>query len=625
MRIENYVSLTRKFNGTGLFYASGSFGILDGNLPYHLEETADGRIYTYANEQVALRAEFRQEGEVMVRRDSLRNLTDSVLELNAFVNRFTMDGDDYEVYTQFNGWVNESRGGWQKLVTQVTAASQGIRTCDTAAPMMAFHNCYTGRNTVFHLMPNAQWQMNARVCSFFDKNVVMLETGFGDRSLHLKVAPGEEIFLSPVIFFTAKNKTDLDAYKLHNWFNVRYPRRKTPILYNSWLYCFDRLNIDELMHQADVAAEMGFEGFMIDAGWFGYGENWSASVGDWVERQTSGPCGRLGELSQHVRDKGMVFGLWFEPERAVHVSRAVAEHPQYYINGGLGSHFLDFANDKAVAYILDALSVNIEKYHIGWVKFDFNATIPIDPSGNGFYRYLQGQRKFVETLKARFPDLYLTNCAAGGYRMDLEQSTLFDSYWFTDNQGPYEGLQIVADTLKRLPTCMIERWTVQKYCESFPVYKGEPNGRMIHCNNGTWDFLIGIQDSYSEEFAKGGPMAFSCDLSSFSKAYKARWTEVIAKYKEDRDFYQTATARILVDTNPITVIQYADPELKTCYIQVFTRTTYADELVIFPVADANATYTWNNQILTGADILENGILVRPLKQNSCLVVELEVK
>lgn len=199
MRIENYISLNRKFNGTGLFYASGSFGILDGNLPYAVEEIAGGRIYTHSTDTVALRAEFRQEGDVTIRRDSLRNLTGETMELNAFVGRFAMDGDAYEVYTQFNGWVHESKGNWQKLVTQVTAASQGIRTCDSAAPIMGFHNCYTGKNTVFHLMPNAQWQMNARVCSFNDKNVVMLETGFCDRSLKLQVAPGEEIFLPPVL------------------------------------------------------------------------------------------------------------------------------------------------------------------------------------------------------------------------------------------------------------------------------------------------------------------------------------------------------------------------------------------------------------------------------------------
>ena len=117
-------------------------------------------------------------------------------------------------------------------------------------------------------------------------------------------------------------------------------------------------------------------------------------------------------------------------------------------------------------------------------------------------------------------------------------------------------------------------------------------------------------------------MAFSCDLGSFSEKYKNRWTEVIAQYKQDREFYQKATARILVESHPITVIQYADPGLKKCRIQVFVRTTYADELVIFPAVDKQASYAYGDQILTGEDILENGILVRPLKQNSCLALEL---
>jgi hypothetical protein len=57
-------------------------------------------------------------------------------------------------------------------------------------------------------------------------------------------------------------------------------------------------------------------------------------------------------------------------------------------------------------------------------------------------------------------------------------------------------------------------------------------------------------------------------------------------------------------------------------VQVFARTTYADELVIFPAVKKDLSYNCGDQILAGTDILENGILVRPLKQNSCLVVEL---
>ncbi len=446
----------------------------------------------------------------------------------------------------------------------------------------------------------------------------MLETGFYDRGLRLRVGAGECIELPDVVFFSAESKTDLDAYKLHEWFVRAYPRRMLPILYNSWMYCFDQLDIDALLRQADCAAEMGFEGFMIDAGWFGRGIDWGTEVGDWEENTVSGPCGRLIELSERVRERGMIFGLWFEPERAAPSSRALAEHPDYYI----ANKFLDFANPRAVDYMLGVISRQIEKYEIGWLKFDFNASIPYDPSGNAFYRYMQGQKDFIFRLRNRYPDLYITNCASGGYRMELGQGMLFDDFWLSDNQGPYEGIRIVKDTLKRMPSSLIQRWNVQKYCEDFPMYPDKKTGRMLHCNNATWDFLIGVQDSFSEAFMHGGPMGFSCDMDAFPTEYKKRWRDVIAQYKKDREFYKDATARILVDSDAVTVLQYADTKLEECILQIFTKTTYAHELILYPIVDETREYSCQDKILGGKDICENGIIIEQLKQNSAWTIKL---
>ena len=268
------------------------------------------------------------------------------------------------------------------------------------------------------------------------------------------------------------------------------------------------------------------------------------------------------------------------------------------------------------------ISEQIDKYRIGWVKFDFNASIPVDPSGDGFYHYLAGQRRFIERLREKYPDLYLTNCASGGYRMELGQGMLFDSFWLSDNQGPYEGIRIVKDTLKRLPTGLIERWNVQKHCDSIPSYHLAKTGRMIHCNDATWKHLIGVQDSFSEGFLHGGPMGFSCDLADFPDTYKQRWSEVIAQYKTDRNFYKNATARILVDSDPITVIQYADETLDECVLQIYTKTVYAAELCLYPVVKRQARYRCGDTLFEGAELLENGLPVDSLKDNSCLTLKL---
>lgn len=619
MLFKNLINFQEKAGFSGLFFASGSFGTIDGDCNYTYEEKGEDKIYRYSNGTIALVATFTQKKNgVVIRKDYLENLSKEPIEINGLCSRFCMDGNDYEVYTQYNAWQHESSGEWQKLVTQVTAASQGIRTCDSATPMMALHNLYTRKNTVFHLMPNAQWKMITRKFPQSVKEIVVVETGFNSDGLRLWAAVGEKIELPTIIFFTAESKTDLDAYKLHEVYNELYPRKALPVIYNSWLYCFDNLDVDALLNQVDCAAELGFEAFMVDAGWFGNGEDWSNAVGDWEENTVSGPKGRLIEISQRVREQGMIFGLWFEPERAKPESKAVKEHPDFYIN----KYLLDFSNPKAVEYITDVISKQIEKYDIGWLKFDFNDSIPLDPSGNAFYRYLQGQKRFTETLRQRFPHLYLTNCASGGYRMELYQGTMSDSFWLSDNQGPYKGLDIVKNTLKRMPTGLIERWNVQKYADGFLEYgiKGKV-GRMLSCNNATWDFIINVKDSFTKGFLTGGPMGWSCDLD-VPADYKALWKEWINEYKSNREFYKISTARILVDTEEISVIEYADTLFNRCVIQVFTKTTYACNLIVYPSVSDNAIYRMGDNKVNGSELVENGIVVEGLRENDCRTIEL---
>lgn len=620
MRLENYILPKGNLGAAGMFFACGSFGMVDGEVDYYHEKADNKEIYTYSNGSIILRAEFTiEKNGVAVRQDYFENISQETVEINSLLSRFRLDGNDYEVYTQFNGWQHESWGDWQKLVTEVVAKAVGMRGCDGATPMMALHNNLTGKNTVFHILPNAQWQITARKFPQSTKEAVMVEMGFYETGLHLKVAPGERINLPEIIFFNAESKIDLDAYKLHQWYNEMYPRKSMPVLYNSWLYCFDKINIDELLNQVDCAADLGFEAFMVDAGWFGKGEDWYGSVGDWSENMISGPAGRLSELSQKVRDKGMIFGLWFEPERAGCLSDAIKEHPELFLENA----YLDFANPAAVTYILEAVSSQIEKYNLGWVKFDFNASIPNDPHGEAYYRYHVGQKAFVKALKERFPDLYITNCASGGYRMELEQGSFFDSFWLTDNQGPFVGANVVKNTLKRMPTALIERWNVQNYCENFFRSQPKPKkGLMFSCNDASWDFIIHIDDSFTKCFLTGGPMGFTCELDNISEEYKEFWKNMIADHKKNRDFYMNATARILIDSEPITLIQYADYTLSRCVLHFFTKTTYAADLIIYPVVDRQASYMVMGETRTGEDIMENGIVVRGFLDHHCQELEL---
>ena len=617
MKIENYVDQRKILGASGLFFAAGDFGVIDGCATYTRTESEEKILYTHEGIGYRLVAEFSLDGEVFVRRGYFENTSQDTQTLHALTSRFRMDGCNYEVYTQSNGWMHESLGGWQNLVTEVRASAGGIRTCQGATPILGLHNIATGKNTVFHLLPNAQWSMAARKVSHSEKDVVVVEAGFSDTALALKVLPGEKIELPEVIFYRAESRMDLDAYKLHAYFNRRYPRKKMPVLYNDWLYAYGAVDIDDLCRQADTAADLGFEAFMVDAGWYGDGtSNWFESVGDWIENPKSGPAGRLSVLSEHVRSKGMRFGLWFEPERAGNESLALKKHPEFFFKGQYGN-FLDYSNPKAVDYILEALSECIDRYHLGWVKFDFNENLTVDPSHSGFYRYFKGQEEFIRRLREKYPDLYITNCASGGYRMELSQGRLFDSFWLSDNQEPVEGLRIVKDTAKRMPPSLIERWCVEKYCDGFAVPGGSSVGKMIQCSNAHWDYVIGVNDTYVEGFLTGGPMCFSCDLAGFSEDYKARYRKKIAEYKEERDFYIRAQAKILAESFGITAIEYFDTEKKHLVVQIFTENAYAADLRIYPTANTEYSYAYGEKAISGCALMQDGILIEDLHKNCC--------
>ena len=186
-----------------------------------------------------------------------------------------------------------------------------------------------------------------------------------------------------------------------------------------------------------------------------------------------------------------------------------------------------------------------------------------------------------------------------------------------------EGIRIVKDTLKRMPTSLIERWNVQKYCDGFNVYDKGVEGKMIHCNDATWDTVIGIDDSFSEEFLKGGPMGFSCDIAPFPEKYKARWSEVIREYKKEREFYMTASARILTDSDSLIAIEYSDKKFNKCVIQVFAKTVRAADIILYPTLDPNASYAYNGETLSAREILEDGFYVFGIKSNACRVIRLE--
>lgn len=605
-------------NYTDLFEISGDYKT--GSEDFNVE----GLCSTYRTDKIRLTAATEADTDgVYRRRDTIENMSEQPVTVNLLQSKFVLPDGDYEVYTQYNNWQHESKGGWQPLVTGVVSAVESVRTTVGAAPILAIWNRQNSRGIVFHLLPTYSWSISARRCDIGGgRSQVAVSLGPAAKTFELKLAPGESVEFADIIYFEFKNKTDLDCCKLHRYINRIAPRRVMPVIYNTWLSEFDWFTYDSLQKQAELAAQIGAEYFVVDAGWFGEAGNWWSSVGDWEEYRRGAFAGHLKDFSDKVHGLGMKFGLWFEIERATSVSNAVKKHPEYYINYA-GQYFVNFAHPEAREFILGILDDRIKRYRIDFIKFDFNADIFEDPDRKAFIGYYQGYVKFIEELKRRHPDLYLENCASGGMRMQLANGLLFDSFWLSDNQCAYEGVRIFKDTMLRMSPQWIEKWAVIRSVQDFGAsYSSRDSERIFTTHDAIWDMAGSVRKSWLCGFLTGSPLGISCNLTKISPETLKTLSEHIAKFKKDREFYIGADCKILADTDALTSLQFSHADLSKIKVLTFVKHSTQQYAVLYPTVDPSKTYTVDGKAICGADIERYGIKVDTSQSWKCELAEI---
>jgi len=563
------------------------------------------------------------EDGVFVRSDSIKNTSGSDITIYDYAYRFCFEGGDYDVYTQRNHWQNESKGEWQKLVTGVCLTSLSCRTTSDVAPMLALWNRQSSRGVVFHLLPRFSWEMTVSRRTDMDKMYTVVEIRIKDKSLNLKLKKDETLKFSSVIYYEFSDRLSLDCHKLHKFFNKKYPRRDMPVMYNTWLAFFDRVNFKKISNQIAEAASLGCEYFTLDAGWFGDGDKpWSELIGQWTENLTGAYMGRVREISDRVHESGMKFGFWLEPERALKDAEIVREHPEYFItnNKDVPSYFIDFSNPGAREYITDVTCGLIEKFNADYIKFDFNDELAYDMKRNAFYDYFEGYDKYIDAIKERFPHLYLECCASGGYRFDLEHLRKFDSFWFTDNQSPYDGVEIIKNSILRIPPSALERWSVLVTCDGFtPEYTTHETKRTLATNDGSWTSAVSVEPEFMLGFMSGGAPALSCDLTKLDSEFKARLKEFISKYKSEKGFWKDASCRLLADTNQLTVLQYENGD--KVKLVIYTRKLNQTSLTLYPVLE-KTKYIANGKLCSAEELVVDSIKIDNPKSNFSYVIEL---
>lgn len=595
---------------TDLFTVYGDFERAIGNV------TKNGDTLTYKNSEIELKSRvIKHSSGVFERQDTIKNVSNREIEISTLLSKFTLNGGEYQVYTQTSKHIKEGIGGWQPLVSGVFGMSDEIRTNQDVNPFVAIFNEQNQRGIAFHIMSNSCFEYRvSRHGEYLDHKVVVVELGIKCQDLRYMLAPNEELSLPTILYYTFKSKLDMDAYKLHRYWNEKKPH-SLPIVYNTWMSHFDYIDFDNLASQLERAKTLGCEYFTVDAGWFGKTQLWWDVVGDWQESKESAMKGRLAEFADLVRENGLKFGLWFEIERANPNCENVKNHPEYYLTEGQHC-FVDFANKEACDFIYSILKSNIDKYGVEFIKFDLNGPLYYDKARTSFIKYYQGYNYFLSRIKKDYPNLHLECCASGGGRMSLSNVPYFDSFWMSDSHGIYTQLEIFKNALVRMPSSMLERWATIRSVEGFtPTYPvGDTQEKILLSSTANWQRAEEASLDFIKNALVGGPIGISCDLTQVSSATIKDLAKFISNYKNERSFWANSECHILCNTPTLTVLQFNDKDYNEVKVYTYTEHPIQEYATIYPFIEGNSSYTLltengESKTLTPADLEETGVCV----------------
>lgn len=228
-----------------------------------------------------------------------------------------------------------------------------------------------------------------------------------------------------------------------------------PVVINNWEAMMFNFNKQKIVALADKAKKLGVEMLVLDDGWFGARNNDRAGLGDWVVNTKKLPGG-LKSLANAINNRGMKFGLWFEPECVNPDSDLYRSHPEWAISvpsreASLGRNqlVLDLTRKEVRDYIINSVHKILSSANIEYVKWDYNRHISdmysatLQNQGEFYHKYILGLYEVLGKIFYELhPNILFESCSSGGNRFDLGMLCFSPQIWTSDDTDPIERLDI---------------------------------------------------------------------------------------------------------------------------------------------------------------------------------------
>ncbi len=248
----------------------------------------------------------------------------------------------------------------------------------------------------------------------------------------------------------------------------RFSGRARPTYLNSWEAAYFDINEDKVLELADRTKALGLQMLVVDDGWFEGRDDDTSSLGDWYSDKQKFPNG-IESVAAKVKEKGLKFGLWYEPEMVNPESQLYRSHPDWIIgvpnrisSKGRNQLVLDLSRDDVQEYLFERIDSVLSSGNIDYVKWDMNRTMSeIGSSGLSAdrqletpHRYILGLYKLLNKIVSKHPQVLFENCASGGNRFDLGMLHFMSQSWVSDMSEPIGRLPIMNGASHLFPPCV---------------------------------------------------------------------------------------------------------------------------------------------------------------------------
>jgi alpha-galactosidase len=392
--------------------------------------------------------------------------------------------NDYTLSTATNTWVREAQwrnhslpsigldnNGIYKLheghvasMANFSLSNRGSFSTGTHLPMGMLKKNDNTDTWLWQVENNGSWRWEI---GDYKDNVYLAAGGPTsiDHDWRQTLAPGETFTSAPIALCHVLRGPET-AFGMLTQYRRRLRRRhadndELPIIFNDYMNCLmGDPTEDKIKSLLPAVAACGAEYFVIDAGWYADDNGWWDDVGLWEPSKVRFPSG-FKSLLDTIRSRGMIPGLWLEPEVIGARSVVASQLPldAFFQERGeriveKGRYQLDYRHPAVQARMEKVVDNLVLNYGVGYFKFDYNIEVVQGTdmnscsTGAGQLGHNRAYLDWVNKIYDRHPSLVIESCSSGAQRMDYAMLAVHSLQSTSDQQDPvlYAAIAAAAPT-----------------------------------------------------------------------------------------------------------------------------------------------------------------------------------